>query len=170
MRYFPPLYLAYVSLLLLPVIALADLPSIYPCEHVDISVRLDDRNGLYDGMSQSGTELVLYNTGTSACMLPPLPALTFSDRAGRVMAVERRISRGMHPGPALPPVIVTPDNELRIVLRWVASDVYDGGTCVRPASVSLSLAGGVLSVPFERMMCTATGQNGYYTQSLTGTP
>ncbi|MGK2894502.1 DUF4232 domain-containing protein [Klebsiella michiganensis] len=168
MRYFPLLVLTTLSLLL-PA-ARADIMSILPCESSDITMHTDDRSGLYDGMSQSGTTLVLHNTGPGACMLPPRPVLTFSDAAHHPMTVERRTVRGMHPGPVLPPVIVPADRELLILLRWVASDAFDGGNCIRPAFVSLNLAGGSLTVPFDRQMCAAKGQTGYYSQSLTGTP
>ncbi|KNC93361.1 hypothetical protein GM31_19715 [Trabulsiella odontotermitis] len=131
---------------------------------------MDDHNGLYNGMSQSGTSLVLHNTGKRACMLPPLPVLHFSDAARQPVTAERRTVRGMHPGPVLPPVIVPVGGELQILLRWVASDTFDGSNCIRPAFVSLSLDGGMLTVPFDRQMCAAKGQTGYYSQSLTGTP
>lgn len=103
-------------------------------------------------------------------MLPPLPVLQFSDAEHRPVTAERRTARGMHPGPVLPPVIVGAGAELQILLRWVAGDAFDGGNCIRPAFVSLSLDGGMLTVPFDRQMCAAKGQTGYYSQSLTGTP
>jgi len=169
MRCFPLLLIT--SLCLLPVAsALADSGQILPCLSADIRLHSDDRNGLFDGMSQGGTSLVLHNAGRASCMLPPLPALVFSDAEHLPVAAERRTARGMHPGPVLPPVIVTAGAELQILLRWVASDAFDGGHCIRPAFVSLALDGGTLTVPFNRTMCAAKGQTGYYSQSLTGTP
>lgn len=158
-------------LCLLPVAsALADSPPISPCRSADIRLHTDDRNGLYDGMSQGGMSLVLYNAGEAPCMLPPRPALSFSDAEHRPLTAERCTARGMYPGPALPPVIVPAGENLQILLRWVASDAFDGGHCIRPAFVSLALDGGALSAPFNRTMCAAKGQTGYYSQSLTGTP
>lgn len=169
MRYVTSLTLTTLSLLLMSA-ARADIMSILPCGSSDIEIHTSDQSGLYDGMSQSGTTLVLHNTGPRACMLPPRPTLIFSDAAHHPMAVERRTVRGMHPGPVLPPVIVPADRELQILLRWVASDAFDGGNCIRPAFVSLNLDGGTLTVPFDRQMCAAKGQTDYYSQSLTGTP
>ncbi|MFZ5001160.1 DUF4232 domain-containing protein [Enterobacter asburiae] len=158
-------------LCLLPVAsALADSTPILPCRSADIRLHTDDRNGLYDGMSQDGLSLVLYNAGEAPCMLPPRPALSFSDVEHRPLTAERRTARGMYPGPALPPVIVPAGEALQILLRWVASDAFDGSHCIRPAFVSLALDGGALSAPFNRTMCTVKGQIGYYSQSLTGTP
>lgn len=169
MRYFP--HLLMTSLCLLPVApALAESAVTPPCRSADIHLHFDRRNGLYDGMSQGGTSLVLYNAGKDTCRLPPLPVLEFSDAEHRPVVAERRTGRGMHPGPVLPPVSVVAGEGLQILLRWVTSDVFDGGNCIRPAFVSLSLDGGTLSVPFNRTMCAAKGQTGYYSQSLTGTP
>ena len=112
---------------LLPVAsALADSPPILPCRSADIRLHTDDRNGLYDGMSQGGMSLVLYNAGEAPCMLPPRPALSFSDAEHRPLTAERRTARGMYPGPALPPVIVPAGKALQILLRWVASEGYQG--------------------------------------------
>ncbi|EJJ3932103.1 DUF4232 domain-containing protein [Salmonella enterica] len=169
MRYLSPILLTTLSWLLVSP-ARADIMSILPCESAGISLHTDDRDGLYDGMSQSGTSLVLRNTGQMACMLPPLPVLAFSDAERRPVTAERRTDRGMHPGPVLPPVIVPAGEELQILLRWVSSDTFEGGNCIRPAFVSLQLAGGTLTAPFNRTMCAAKGQTGYYSQSLTGTP
>ncbi|MEH4990374.1 DUF4232 domain-containing protein [Enterobacter asburiae] len=158
-------------LCLLPVAsALADSTPILPCRSANIRLHTDDRNGLYDGMSQGGMSLVLYNAGEAPCMLPPRPALSFSDAEHRPLTAERRMARGMYPGPALPPVIVPAGEALQILLRWMASDAFDGSHCIRPAFVSLALDGGALSAPFNRTMCAAKGQTGYYSQSLTGTP
>ncbi|MNG54595.1 hypothetical protein D3C79_126430 [compost metagenome] len=169
MRYLFPMLITTLTVLLTPQVR-ADSTSILPCEASDMAVHTDDQGRLYDGMSQSGTTLVLSNTGPGACMLPPRPVLTFSDAAHHPMPVERRTVRGMNPGPVLPPVIVPADGELQILLSRVSSDAFDGANCIRPAFVSLDLAGGTLTVPFDRQMCAAKGQTGYYSQSLTGTP
>lgn len=169
MRCFPLLLIT--SLCLLPVAsALADSTSIPPCRSADIRLHSDDRNGLFEGMSQGGTSLVLHNAGKVSCMLSPLPELSFSDAEHHPVMAERRAVRGISPGPVLLPVTVAASAEVRIVLRWVASDAFDGGNCIQPAFVSLALVGGALTVPFGHQMCAAKGQIGYYSQSLTGTP
>ncbi|MEL5558470.1 DUF4232 domain-containing protein [Serratia ureilytica] len=169
MRFLSPIILTTLSWLLISP-ARADIVSILPCESSGITLHTDDRDGLYDGVSQGGMSLVLHNAGKRACRLPPLPALKFSDAEHRPLTAERRTARGMHPGPALPPVIVPAGEDLQILLRWVGSDAFEGGNCIRPAFVSLSLGGGTLTTSFNRTMCAAKGQTGYYSQSLTGTP
>lgn len=137
-----------------------------PCLKAQLSVRLDDRGGEYAGMSQGGTDMVLRNTGKTTCTLPALPALTFSDRQQAPLAVTRKISPAMHPGPVLLPVSLGAGEEVSITLRWVAVDMSEHGHCVRPAVISLVLPDGARHLPFERMMCAASGRSGYYSQSL----
>jgi hypothetical protein len=130
-----------------------------------LTVVLDGRNGEFDGMSQSGALLVLRNTGHIACTLSPLPALTFEDARQQPLTMERRPPRGMHPGPVLLPVAVTPGQKVATRLRWVASDAFDAGNCVSPAFVSLTLKGGTLRVPFGHTLCAAAGSTAYFDQS-----
>lgn len=169
MRYLYFLTLTILSLLLIST-AWAEGPTAMSCQSSHITLHSDDRNGLYDGMSQGGTALVLHNTGEVACTLPPLPELRFSDAEYKPLMAERSMVRGMHPGPVLQPVTVASGKYMQIVLRWVASDAFDGGNCIRPAFVSLELDGGALTVPFDRQMCAAKGRTGYYSQSMTSTP
>ncbi|MFZ5178776.1 DUF4232 domain-containing protein [Enterobacter kobei] len=147
----------------MPAVAISPVPQ---CLKAQLSVRLDDRGGQYDGMSQSGMDLVLHNKAKVPCSLPALPELSFSDRHHTPLAVTRKLSPAMHPGPVLLPVSVGAGEEVSITLQWVSSDVFEHGQCIRPAVIALALPDGVLHRPFERMMCAASGQTGYYFQSL----
>ncbi len=138
------------------------------CQPDDIRAHLDDRDGEFTGMSQSGTLLVLRNTGHIACTLEPLPALRFEDAKQPPLTVERRIPHGMHPGPVLRSVVVAPGQQVASRLRWVASDAFDAGNCVTPAFVSLELKGGTLRIPFDHMMCAAAGDTAYFDQGPLG--
>lgn len=112
-----------------------------PACAAEISVGFDGENGAFDGMSHSGVLLVLRNTGTAACRLPGLPALSFEDAAGKPLAIARQAPPGMHPGPVVVPVGVAAGAEATAPLRWVSGDVYDGGRCLRPARVTVALGG-----------------------------
>lgn len=169
MRYVHAPVLLTLYLLLMSV-ARAERPAVLPCHPSDITLRTDDSGGLYDGKMQDGTTLVLRNAGAGACMLPPLPELHFSDAGLKPVIAERRMVRGLHPGPVLLPVTMATGAELQIRLRWVARDDFAGGNCIRPAFVSLDLDGGALTVPFDHQMCAAKGQTGYYSQLLTVVP
>lgn len=93
MRYILSLVLTSLPLLLMSATR-AELPSVGPCHQAEITLRSDDLDGLYDGVSQGGTTLVLHNTGSRACMLPTRAVLTFSDAAHHPMVVERRPAQG----------------------------------------------------------------------------
>ena len=134
------------------------------CRAGNMSLKLDDRNGEFDGMSQSGTMLVVRNTGHATCKLDVLPEVMFADAGHHHLSAERRIPRGMHPGPVLLPVQLRAGKEAVSRLHWVASDVFDGGRCVRPASLSLRLEEKSLQVPFGRMMCAPAGSDAFFDQ------
>nr|WP_051552070.1 DUF4232 domain-containing protein [Acetobacter persici] len=71
------------------------------CQPAQMDVTLDSRNGAFDGMSQSGTVLVVKNTGPAACIMPPVPLVQFQDAAGQKLPVFRRESVPSRPaGPA----------------------------------------------------------------------
>ena len=138
------------------------------CLSTQLTVRLDSRDGEFTGMSQSGTLLVLRNTGHIACTLEPLPALRFEDAKQQPLTVERRTPHGMHPGPVLRSVVVAPGQQVASRLRWVASDAFDAGNCVTPAFVSLEMKGGTLRIPFDHMMFAAAGDTAYFDQGPLG--
>lgn len=147
----------------MPAVAASPVPQ---CLKAQLSVRLDDREGQYDGMSQSGVDLVLHNRAKVPCSLPALPELSFRDSHHTPLAMARKLSPAMHPGPVLLPVSVGAGEDVSITLRWVSSDVFEHGQCVRPAVIALALPDGVLHRPFGRMMCAASGLTGYYSQSF----
>lgn len=167
-------YVTCLSLAFLPILTVmptnADIMTILPCQSDNITMKLQQLNGVYDVMSQEGISLVLKNVGKMACMLPQLPELKFRDKEEHQIAAERRTGRGLSPGPVLPPVIVGPGQEFQIILRWLTNSNADENDCVQPALVSLQLSGGMLTAPFDYTMCTPKGQTGYYSQSLTGVP
>lgn len=134
------------------------------CRVGDMSLKLDDGNGEFNGMSQSGTMLVMRNTGKVTCTLGVLPEVVFDDADHHLLSAERRVPRGMHPGPVLMPVQLRVGKEATSRLHWVASDVFDGGHCIRPARLSVSLEGRSLHVPFGRMMCAPAGSDAYFDQ------
>ncbi|MFW7226916.1 MULTISPECIES: protease inhibitor I42 family protein [unclassified Serratia (in: enterobacteria)] len=134
------------------------------CHSDNIQAHLDDKEGEFTGMSQSGTLLVLRNTGHITCTLEPLPALRFKDAKQQPLTVERRISLGMHPRPVLLP----PGQQVASRLRWVASDSFEAGNCVTPAFVSLEIKDETLHIPFDHMMCAAAGDTAYFDQGPLG--
>jgi hypothetical protein len=74
-----------------------------PCRVDRLRVSLDDRGGDFNGMSHSGTELSIRNTGPD-CMLVALPTVQLRDARNRIVRATRQVSRGMHPSPVMVPV------------------------------------------------------------------
>lgn len=163
MRYFHPAFYTIIIFSLMATATHAASTTILPCKATNVTLYRDDQDGLYDGMSQSGTSLVLLNSGPTACALPAMPLLTFSHSGQKNSAAQRGVS-GMHPGPVLLPRSLGVGQRARIVLRWFANDVFEAKNCIHPAFVSLSLAASTLRQPFNRTMCAPAGQTGYFTQ------
>jgi Protein of unknown function (DUF4232) len=126
------------------------------CTANQLSLTLDAENGNFDGMSHSGTLLVLRNIGPDACSVPAFPTLTFRDAAHATLAITGRTPGflpGMGHGPVMLPAIVASGAELTSSLRWVSGDVYDHGTCLSPATLSVTIGGTELSTTLIGNIC-----------------
>lgn len=118
-----------------------------PCPASWLSLALDPENGTFNGMSHSGTLLVLRNLGPMACTVPALPTLRFEDAHHHPLDVTRKAPVGMHPGPVMLPVVVPPNAELTSRLLWVDGDVFGdssgSGSSASPEYLRVSLRGPV---------------------------
>ncbi|MDE2240805.1 MAG: DUF4232 domain-containing protein, partial [Rhodospirillales bacterium] len=121
------------------------------CAQAQLSINFDSENGNFDGMSHSGTLLVLRNLGPAPCQLPALPALIFQNRHGRVLDIAARAT-GNAPAPRL-----AVGAEATAALRWVSSPVYSHSHCLKSAQLSVSWPGGKLSRPLPAFICEADG-------------
>ena len=74
-----------ISLLLLAMSLHPAVPA-RACTAGQLSLSFDGEQGNFDGMSHSGTLLVLRNFGASACTVLPRPVLSFEDSARRPVA------------------------------------------------------------------------------------
>ena len=118
------------------------------CTATDLSLATDDENGNFDGMSHSGTLVVLRNLSTTACRVPAIPQLTFTDSHGPLKVTLVTPGFGRQPngiqlnhGPVVPPVVVPSGAEVTSELRWVSGEVYTHSTCVTPTSLSIAIEG-----------------------------
>lgn len=131
----------------------AQLPgsSLPLCKASDLSLATDGENGSFNGMSHSGTLVVLRNLAPSACRVPPLAEITFLDRDKKPLAIKTTVSgtRFMHPGPVVLPVVVASEAELTAKLRWVSGPVYDHNACLQPAYLSVTIAGQPILTPLN---------------------
>lgn len=135
-------------------LALAAAPAALPaCTAAQMSVATDAENGAFDGMSHSGTLLVLRNQGPAACRMPGLPTVTFKGADGKPLTIVRQVPRGMHPGPVVVPVGVAAGAELTAPLRWVSGAVYDHSRCLTARFVAVSIGTGSQQIPFTGTVC-----------------
>ena len=111
------------------------------------------RDGEFTGMSHDGAILILKNTGKRDCTVPKRPFLTFTDAAGKAVALTVNVPPGMHPGPVLAPVMLKPDASASGKMRWVMGEVYDPSVCVKPAHASLDVQGGTVTKDFDATVC-----------------
>ena len=91
-------------LLLAFAITAVTAPRLPACTANQLSLSFDGEGGAFNGMSQSGTLLVLRNVGPTACSVAGLPKLTFKNAAGKPLAITRKVPIGMHPGPVILPI------------------------------------------------------------------
>ena len=136
------------------------------CSAAQLSAAVDGENGNFDGMSHSGTLLVLRNISPTACSVAGYPALTFMDAAGKTLAIAREVPKGMHPGPVVLPVRVVPGAEVTATLKWVSGDVFSNGgdaagECFAVASVAVKIGDGTQSADLQAHVCGLKGKVTY---------
>lgn len=143
-----------LSCVLLLVMPLARAQQAPPCSAGQLSLAQDPENGAFDGMSHSGTLLVLRNFGTAPCSVPAFPRLTFSDEKGPLAATATvKGAQFLHPGPVALPLTVAPGAELSTSLRWVSGEVFDQSVCIAPTHLRAELPGGAQTIPFAGRLC-----------------
>jgi hypothetical protein len=126
--------------------ALSAPAALPPCRPSHLRLSVDGRDGDFNGMSHSGTALMIRNLGPD-CMLPALPVVSLRDTHGRALPAARRAPVGMHPGPVMLPVRLGAGHQAETDLRWVAGPVARAPCArrsrrcctVRPASRSRSI-------------------------------
>ncbi|EHH67996.1 DUF4232 domain-containing protein [Gluconobacter morbifer] len=116
------------------------------CRVSQMTLRTDDENGAFDGMSQSGTRIILHNSGPAACVMSSLPRLYLEDGAGHVLHSRSGAS-------AQKQVVIRPNGTVTASLHWVSGDVYPEGRCVTSSRMVMDMRGGHLQQAFERHLC-----------------
>lgn len=141
-------------------------PTRAACSASQLSLALDDEDGYFSGMSQSGTLLVLRNLGPETCKIPARPTIGFEDAGRRPLRILLESPAGTRPGPVLLPVAVPVEAEVTSQLRWVSGDVYDGHNCVSPAFLTVAVGMEVLRVALTgRRFCGAAGKAPSYSMT-----
>ena len=114
------------------------------CTADQLSIHTNEKNGCFNGMSHSGSMIVLHNVSAAACTLDPFPKLTVRNTQHYLLHIrlttqtpfQRTVVQGGRlpkgHGPVALPVALQPGTEAAFALRWVSGDVYDHGVCVDP--------------------------------------
>lgn len=123
------------------------------CTASDVALRFDGADGNFNGMSHSGTYLILTNKGQHSCRVPRRPELAFVDKKGAVIPAKVNVPTGMHPGPVMTPVLLAPGSSARSGLRWVSGAVYLRSKCADVAKATVQLDSGEVSAPLHGHMC-----------------
>lgn len=130
------------------------------CAPSQLAFSLDNGNGRFNGMSHSGTTLVLRNTGTSTCTISaPLP--TFTDADKRTLDIVAQDSPGSHPAPTT--TTLAPGATVSSDMRWVSGNVYDHGHCESPAIITLTAGKQTVAASFAGHLCGPGGKPSTYT-------
>ncbi len=130
------------------------------CTPAQLSLRLDDGAGRYNGMSHSGSMLVVRNAGDVACSIAALPSPKLQDSQHQTLAITARAE----PPPADQPprLLLAPGASAQSDMRWVSGNVYDDGHCESPAFITLALGTGIVTAPFRGQLCGAGGKPSTY--------
>jgi membrane-bound inhibitor of C-type lysozyme len=162
-----PWWLAMAPLLVLsacspqpPATRPAQASGLAACMPAQLSLQLDDGNGRFNGMSHSGTMLVVRNVGNVACSVAAMPSPRLQDARHQTLAITAQDT----PPPASQPprLMLSPGASVESDLRWVSGNVYDDGHCESPAFIALALGTGTVTAPFRGQLCGAGGKPSTY--------
>ncbi len=129
----------------------------------DLSLSTDDENGSFNGMSHSGTLVVLRNLSSRACRISAIPQIEFFDKSGPLKAKGQMpgfTRPGLGHGPVVLPVIVAAGAELTSSLRWVSGPVYDQNTCITPTTLSVTVGDSRQTTPLGAHLCGDAAHGG----------
>lgn len=148
----------------IPALMLAAQPVVFACRPSQLRLSLSGRDGDFNGMSHSGTELSIRNAGPD-CTLPALPTIGFRDARRRTLPALRRAPVGMHPGPVMMPFRLAAGHRAQADLRWVSGPVYPHSRSVRAATITVRFAGGSLRAPIEAVLYGEAGKTVQFDQA-----
>ncbi|WP_010188132.1 DUF4232 domain-containing protein [Sphingomonas sp. PAMC 26605] len=142
-----------VSLLLAAQAVLTTPTSAAPpaCSGAQLRLSLDARDGDFNGMSHSGTELSIRNTGPD-CTLAGLPTIQMRDARGRVLTAIRQKPVGMYPGPVVLPVRLGGGHRAVTNLRWVSGPTFPQSRSVHATMVTVRIGKATLRAPLSAVL------------------
>jgi len=157
----------YPVILLLAVPAATIAPPQAPppaCHAAQLRLSADGRDGDFNGMSHSGTELSIRNVGAD-CTLAKLPAVALLDTRGRILPAVRQSPVGMHPGPVMIPVRLAAGQHATMDLRWTSGPVYPANRKVITATVAVRIGQALVRSPLKAVLFGPAGKPVTYQQT-----
>ena len=127
-------------------------PVVPACRAAQLRLSIDGRDGDFDGMSHSGTELSIRNLGPD-CTMPARPSIDLRDARGRVLPVRARAGTD---GPLS--VRIARGDRAAADLRWVSGPVFPRNRRLRVAGLTLAIGGARLRVPLAAIVYGPAGQ------------
>lgn len=122
------------------------------CQTSQLAFSLDPDDGRFNGMSHSGTMLVLRNIGQAACTIPLQPMPTFTNASRQTLHVTAQDSFSPQRESA-PPIMLAPGTTITSDMRWLSSNVYDHGRCETPAFITLTIDKQMVTGHFTGHLC-----------------
>ena len=150
-----------MSILLLS--ALLPSHAVPPCSVAQLRLTADDHDGNYNGMSHSGTELLIRNIGP-ACMLAANPTLDMRDARGRVVA------RGEPSQPRGTPLRLGNGRPGSIELRWVSNGVFAHNRHVDARFIVMRIGSRILRAPIDATLYSEAGDGFGFEQTAAHHP
>lgn len=151
----------------MPILTLLLLAAPVPlpdCRAQQLRVSVDARDGEFNGMSHSGTELSIRNVGP-ACTIAALPTVQLRDARGRVLSAMRQAPRGMHPGPVMIPQRLDTGDRVATEIRWISGPVFPHSRVVRAAKVTVRIGSGTLTMPLTATLYGEAGKPATFEQT-----
>ena len=133
------------------------------CTADDLSLAVDSENGQFDGMSHSGTLVILRNTSPNTCRVNAIPRITLADATHDLPATaDLPAARFMHPGPVVLPVAVAAGAELTATMRWVQGEVFTDNLCISPTRLTVKIGSSSQTIDFAAHLCGERKEGVHY--------
>ncbi len=135
--------------------ALSQTPQAPTCRADQLSLSTDGSNGDFNGMSHSGTLVLIRNLSSQACAIQPIAQVTMVDSAGKDLPAKGVLpgARFLHPGPVVLPIVLPAGAIATATLQWVSGPVFDNNACISPSQLRVDFGSAALNAPFSGTLC-----------------
>jgi hypothetical protein len=148
----------------IPAFLHAAQPVFIDCRPSQLRLSLSSRNRDSGGMSYSGIEVSIRNSGPT-CIIPVIPKIAFLDARGRSLPAIRCAPVGMYPEPVMITLRLMTGHRASTDLRWVSSPIYPHSRSIKAAGIAVSFGSVTLRAPSEDVFYGKTGEPLMFDQS-----